>query len=61
MRKKTLVLDLDETLVHATTKLGFADFQVEVLLDKRRCFYNVLKRPFCDYFLKKVHLFDIGF
>jgi CTD nuclear envelope phosphatase 1 len=55
MKKKVLVLDLDETLVHSTMKSTFkSDFQVEVLLDKRQCLYHVLKRPHCDLFLRKV-------
>ncbi|KAI8901777.1 NLI interacting factor-like phosphatase-domain-containing protein [Globomyces pollinis-pini] len=53
--RKTLVLDLDETLVHSNLDgFGSHDFLVEVLLDKHVCLYYVYKRPYCDLFLKKV-------
>ncbi|KIK98739.1 hypothetical protein PAXRUDRAFT_133578 [Paxillus rubicundulus Ve08.2h10] len=66
---KTLVLDLDETLIHSTTKpisfssggLGLLGFgrrnkghTVEVFLGGRSTLYHVYKRPFVDYFLRKV-------
>ncbi|KAL4081825.1 NLI interacting factor-like phosphatase-domain-containing protein [Scleroderma yunnanense] len=66
---KTLVLDLDETLIHSTSKplshssspfglLGFGrrnkGHTVEVVLDGRSTLYHVYKRPFVDYFLRKV-------
>jgi CTD nuclear envelope phosphatase 1 len=72
---KTLVLDLDETLIHSTSKplghsiasrsglLGWFGFGkkskgtshiVEVMLGGRRTVYHVYKRPFVDYFLRKV-------
>ncbi|KAH7908492.1 NLI interacting factor-like phosphatase [Hygrophoropsis aurantiaca] len=69
---KTLVLDLDETLIHSTSKpisytsgglglLGFSGFgrrnngrTVEVVLGGRSTLYHVYKRPFVDYFLRKV-------
>ncbi|EIN10915.1 NIF-domain-containing protein [Punctularia strigosozonata HHB-11173 SS5] len=72
---KTLVLDLDETLIHSTSKplnqslvsrsgiLGWFGFGkkgkgtshiVEVMLGGRRTVYHVHKRPFVDYFLRKV-------
>ncbi|KAG9009829.1 Nuclear envelope morphology protein 1 [Tulasnella sp. JGI-2019a] len=92
-RPKTLILDLDETLIHSTSKvpthhssygqglfsaggLGFgigssAGFgfgsstmfgtrkggpghTVEVVLGGRSTLYHVYKRPYVDYFLKKV-------
>ncbi|KAG8862242.1 Nuclear envelope morphology protein 1 [Tulasnella sp. 330] len=93
-RPKTLILDLDETLIHSTSKapaqyhssygqglfsaggLGFgigssAGFgfggsavwgarrggpghMVEVVLGGRSTLYHVYKRPYVDYFLKKV-------
>ncbi|KAI0952270.1 hypothetical protein AcV7_008139 [Taiwanofungus camphoratus] len=72
---KTLVLDLDETLIHATSRpmlatsssgsglLGLSMFgrgnkgaghMVEVVLGGRSTLYHVYKRPFVDYFLRKV-------
>ncbi|KAG8916344.1 Nuclear envelope morphology protein 1, partial [Tulasnella sp. 408] len=84
---KTLVLDLDETLIHSTARapnhsygqglfsaggLGFGigsggggfgiwggrkmgpGHMVEVVLGGRSTLYHVYKRPFVDYFLKKV-------
>lgn len=81
---KTLVLDLDETLIHSTSKalrahsggglfsmggfgFGFGDrrgyggsnamgagHMVEVVLGGRCTLYHVYKRPFVDYFLRKV-------
>jgi len=71
---KTLVLDLDETLIHSTSRpmmyasaggsglLGLSIFGrnkgaghvVEVVLGGRSTLYHVYKRPFVDYFLRKV-------
>ncbi|KAI0723110.1 NIF-domain-containing protein [Earliella scabrosa] len=67
---KTLVLDLDETLIHSTSRpiplaggsglFGFggrnkgAGYTVEVVLGGRSQLYHVYKRPFVDYFLRKV-------
>jgi NLI interacting factor-like phosphatase len=54
-KPKTLVLDLDETLIHSTCKSTKSyDMMIEVLMNKNSCLYYVSKRPFCDYFLKKV-------
>ena len=79
-RQKTLVLDLDETLIHSTSRpmhahtgggnlfnipgLGFifgnkrgpraSGHMVEVVLGGRSTLYHVYKRPFVDYFLRKV-------
>jgi CTD nuclear envelope phosphatase 1 len=75
--QKTLVLDLDETLIHSTSR-PFANFShspsslfglkafrrgslgnshtVEVVLGGKRTTYHVYKRPFVDYFLRKVRL-----
>lgn len=69
---KTLVLDLDETLIHSTSRpmhsptaglLGSfglgrrnrdSGHTVEVTLGGRSTLYHVYKRPFADYFLRKV-------
>lgn len=73
---KTLVLDLDETLIHSTSRpifatgsggglLGLGGFgksnkgaghTVEVVMGGRSTVYHVYKRPFVDYFLRKVCL-----
>lgn len=73
---KTLVLDLDETLIHSTSKpltshtggtglLGLGGrrnkgtgHMVEVVLGGRSTLYHVYKRPFVDYFLRKVVPFN---
>lgn len=57
--KKTLVLDLDETLIHSLsrTPTGFSQgHMVEVKLGNKSfaTLYNVLKRPYCDKFLETV-------
>ncbi|KAF3907236.1 hypothetical protein ABW20_dc0103517 [Dactylellina cionopaga] len=55
--QKTLILDLDETLIHSMSKGGSMSsaHMVEVKLDKQHAIlYYVHKRPFCDEFLKKV-------
>ncbi|KIM23710.1 hypothetical protein M408DRAFT_77067 [Serendipita vermifera MAFF 305830] len=55
---KTLVLDLDETLIHSTSRPlrahAEAGHMVEVVLGGRCTLYHVYKRPFVDYFLRKV-------
>jgi CTD nuclear envelope phosphatase 1 len=67
---KTLVLDLDETLIHSTSRpmtnsgsssfFGFgrgnttAGHVVEVVLGGRSTLYHVYKRPFVDFFLRTV-------
>ncbi|KAH8106010.1 NIF-domain-containing protein [Cristinia sonorae] len=71
-RPKTLVLDLDETLIHSTSRpmpysnggmlssLGIgkknkgSGYTVEVFLGGQSKVYHVYKRPFVDYFLRKV-------
>lgn len=59
--RKTLVLDLDETLVHSTSQGSRThDHVVEVVLDGHLCIYFVHKRPYVDYFLEKVtQWFDV--
>jgi Dullard-like phosphatase family protein len=61
--KKVLVLDLDETLVHATSKpmrnVRY-DVVVEVVIDRIPCRFYVKKRPHVDLFLKQVcQWFDV--
>jgi len=66
---KTLVLDLDETLIHSTSRplpaAGIrglfgtrrpASHTVEVVMGGRSTLYHVYKRPFVDYFLRKVRV-----
>ncbi|KAK9315989.1 NLI interacting factor-like phosphatase-domain-containing protein [Lipomyces starkeyi] len=56
---KTLILDLDETLIHSMSKGGnmSTGHMVEVKLEKQHAIlYYVHKRPYCDEFLKKVSL-----
>eukprot|EP00300_Choanocystis_sp_HF-7_P000184 c10159_g1_i1.p1 GENE.c10159_g1_i1~~c10159_g1_i1.p1 ORF type:complete len:262 (-),score=39.41 c10159_g1_i1:170-955(-) len=59
--RKTLVLDLDETLVHSSFKpVSFSDFVVPVELDREIHQVFVLKRPFVDRFLKRVgEIFEV--
>lgn len=54
---KTLILDLDETLIHSLAKGGrmSSGHMVEVKLDRQHAIlYYVHKRPYCDDFLRKV-------
>lgn len=57
-RRKTLVLDLDETLIHSTSKGSrrMKGHMVEVLVGNTVVVYHVYKRPHTDYFLRKVGL-----
>lgn len=53
--KKTLVLDLDETLVHSSFKpTRHYDFIINVEIEGRMTTVYVLKRPFVDRFLQAV-------
>ncbi|CAD5115722.1 DgyrCDS4665 [Dimorphilus gyrociliatus] len=63
VRKKTLILDLDETLIHShhdgnfrqTVKPGTpADFVLRVTIDKHPVRFFVHKRPHVDFFLQTV-------
>ncbi|RGB37908.1 NLI interacting factor-like phosphatase-domain-containing protein [Rhizophagus diaphanus] len=55
MKTKTLILDLDETLIHSTSRGSRADaHMIEVMVDNHACLYYVYKRPHVDHFLKKV-------
>lgn len=52
--QKTLVLDLDETLIHSTTKASRDyDTKIDVALDRSSCTFYVYKRPHVDYFLRQ--------
>jgi CTD nuclear envelope phosphatase 1 len=65
---KTLVLDLDETLIHSTSRplpapgirglfgARRAAHTVEVVMGGRSTLYHVYKRPFVDFFLRKVRV-----
>lgn len=53
--KKTLVLDLDETLVHSSFKpIPNPDYIIPVEIDGRLVDVYVLKRPWLDHFLSMV-------
>ena len=53
--KKTLVLDLDETLVHSSFKeVENADFVIPIDIEGRLCNCYVLKRPWVDQFIESV-------
>ena len=54
--RKTLILDLDETLIHSVSKGGAmsAGHMVEVRLGQHAILYYVHKRPHCDLFLQRV-------
>eukprot|EP00123_Amoebidium_parasiticum_P014719 comp22612_c0_seq1/m.34716 comp22612_c0_seq1/g.34716 ORF comp22612_c0_seq1/g.34716 comp22612_c0_seq1/m.34716 type:complete len:241 (-) comp22612_c0_seq1:191-913(-) len=54
-RRKTLVLDLDETLVHSSSvALGpHHDLCFEIYIDRRVTQFYVYKRPFVDVFLRE--------
>lgn len=50
--KKTLVLDLDETLVHSSfDPIEKPDLTMPVHLDGKVQYVYVLKRPFCEEFI----------
>ena len=57
--KKTLVLDLDETLVHSSFKpFPFtADISLNIKVDTNIHNVNVLKRPYVNEFLSRMSLF----
>jgi len=55
LKRKTLILDLDETLVHSTIKpITHHHLIVDVIIDGVPCIFYVIKRPHVDAFLKKV-------
>lgn len=58
LKRKTLILDLDETLVHSTIKaVTHHHLTVDVLIDGMTCTFYVIKRPHVDLFLNKVRKF----
>lgn len=61
LKRKTLILDLDETLVHSTIKpVNHHHLTVDVMIDGLNCTFYVIKRPHVDVFLKKVaEWFDV--
>lgn len=55
LKRKTLILDLDETLVHSTVQpVTHHHMIVDVVIDTAPCTFYVIKRPHVDTFLKKV-------
>ena len=70
VKRKTLVLDLDETLIHSfhdgvlrpTVKPGTPpDFILKVTIDRHPVRFFVHKRPHVDYFLQIVSTFNTYF
>lgn len=59
--RKSLVLDLDETLVHSQFKLTpDCDLRLEVRVDDFPAVFYVSKRPYLDVFLRTVaHWYDV--
>lgn len=59
-KRKTLILDLDETLIHSLSRAsprsfgGSSSHMIEIKLNNMATLYYVHKRPFCDYFLKEI-------
>lgn len=60
-KRKTLILDLDETLIHSMSRgaprsLGSSNScrMVELKVNSVATLYYVYKRPFCDFFLKEI-------
>jgi hypothetical protein len=55
-QRKTLVLDLDETLIHSSVNMSRNyDYMLEAFIDKIACLYYVHKRPYVDFFLNTVN------
>lgn len=58
--KKTLVLDLDETLVHSSFNPGYHDFTVTVSMEGRKVPVYVSERPGVRDFLEQMRpLFEL--
>lgn len=60
-KKKTLILDLDETLIHSLSRGSPRSFNnssslhmIEIKLNNISTLYYVHKRPYCDFFLKEM-------
>ncbi|KAL0487038.1 CTD nuclear envelope phosphatase [Acrasis kona] len=59
-KKKILVLDLDETLIHSTPVEPFPQFKrfyqyrIDVYLDQDECSFYVSERPHLKHFMRKV-------
>jgi len=57
-QRKTLVLDLDETLIHSrhmrTASSISCDLQLEVEIEKTMCRFYVHHRPYAELFLQTV-------
>ena len=55
LERKTLVLDLDETLVHSTLRAaGSPDLELRVHIDSTPCMFYVFERPHVHTFLAQV-------
>lgn len=60
IKRKTLVLDLDETLIHSLsqgsprTLTNNNSSVIEIKLNNIATLYHVHKRPYCDFFLKEI-------
>lgn len=53
VRRKTLILDLDETLIHSQCAIPKEwDFRLRVVIDRTPTVFYVSKRPFLDVFLQ---------
>lgn len=59
--KITLVLDLDETLVHSSfDPVDNADFVIDIDIDGDPMQVYVIKRPWLEYFIEQVgHVFEV--
>lgn len=64
-KRKTLILDLDETLIHSlartSPRISTAQLKmIEIKINNVSTLYYVYKRPCCDYFLKEIaNWFDL--
>lgn len=61
-KRKVLILDLDETLIHSLSKGSPRSLNtgsnnsnlIEIKLNNIATLYHVHKRPYCDFFLKEI-------
>lgn len=59
-RRKTLIIDLDETLIHSVFEPCASDMQVPMIMDGHHYTAYVMVRPGCAEFMKKaVEQFDV--